>query len=151
MNNIYRKLTPNEVERAFAVKSNRSNSQKAAYWLLPDSMKRSVERDPAVAFADCQAVFFPDLFFREEKILIEIDGKYHIKRHWLDAYRDMVFAEHGFTTIRIKNEDTNVNVAFWQRVLEGLIKINSNRPRVCLYIAELQQMIEKEILSWTNI
>ena len=95
--------------------------------------------------------FFPDLLFREEKICIELDGGYHWGRIRQDTYRDETFAKHGFTTIRIKNLDTCVNVCFWQRLVEGLENINNRSPFVDTLIIELHKMIDTEIQLWTCI
>ncbi len=147
---MYRALTTKEVERAFEQKENRTKYEKRACRLLPCSMKQHVERNPAIGFEGYEA-FYPDLFFRKEKICIEIDGGYHLKRQFLDAYRDKVFREHGFIVIRIKNEDTEVDAAFWQRLLEGLEKDGADRSDLNLFKHELRQMIEEEIHSWTRI
>lgn len=151
MEEIFRDLTKLETKRASTQIDKRTKSEKVAYWLLPDCMKTNVERNPAIAFDDCRVAYFPDLFFREEKICVEIDGEYHKRRVEHDAHRDSVFAEHGYTTIRIYNEDTDVNVAFWQRLLEGMERIEIREGQVENYIKELHEMINKEIYSWTEI
>lgn len=151
MENIYRELTPNEVKLVLEQKEMRTKHEKSAYRLLPGIMKANVERNPPIAFKDCNVTFFPDLFFRKEKICIELDGGYHWKRIRQDAYRDETFAKHGFTTIRIKNCDTSVNVSFWQRLVEGLEKIDNRMPSVNGLITQLRQMIDHEIWSWTQL
>ena len=123
IDSIYRELTANEVEQAHEQKEKRTQSEKVAYRLLPWSMRQNVERNPPVAFVECKSAFFPDLFLRNEKVCIEIDGGYHCKRERQDAHRDKVFRKHGFIVIRIKNLDTCINVAFWERLLEGLTRI----------------------------
>ncbi len=150
MDSIYRALTPKEVEQAQEQKDKRTISEKVAYRLLPLSMRRYVERNQPVAFVGSKA-FFPDLLLRKEKICIEIDGGYHYKHQRQDEHRDKVFRRHGFIIIRIKNLDTGVNVAFWQRLLEGLVKEGVNRNDICSYVTELCQMIDDEIRSWTKI
>lgn len=147
---MYRDLTAEEQKQAAEQFKNRTKSEKMAYHLLPESMKETVERNPAVAFVGCNA-YYPDLFLRKAKICIEIDGGYHCRRKWYDSKRDSVFVEHGFTIIRIMNRDVYVNVAFWQRLLEGLERIKDSQPEIPLYIDELQQMIDNEIRSWTDI
>lgn len=86
-------------------------------------MRQNIERNPPIAFVGCKSAFFSDLFLRKEKICIEIDGGYHFKRQHQDVHRDDVFRKNGFVVIRIKNLDTRVNVAFWERLLEGLSKV----------------------------
>ena len=98
-NSIYRELTANEIEQAHEQKEKRTQSEKVAYRLLPWSMRQNVERNPPVAFVGCKSAFFPDLFLRNEKVCIEIDGGYHFKRERQDAHRDKMFREHGFVII----------------------------------------------------
>lgn len=151
MDNFYRELTGAEVIQAQKQKEIRTSYEREAYRLLPNSIKAKVERNPPIAFKDCNVTFFPDLFFREERICVEIDGGYHYKRIRQDTYRDEVFAMHDFINIRIKNLDTLVNVSFWQRLVEGLSKIENRTPSIDVIITELLQMIETEIKSWTMI
>lgn len=147
---MYRDLTSEEQKQAAEQFKNRTKSEMMAYLLLPERMKETVERNPAVAFVGCNA-YYPDLFLRKAKICIEIDGGYHCRRKWYDSKRDSVFEEHGFATIRIKNRDVFVNVAFWQRLLEGLERIKDSQPEIPHYINELQQMIDNETRNWTEI
>ena len=153
IDDIYRALTPKEIEQAREQKDKRTVSEKVAYRLLPWSMRQNVERNPPVAFVGCKSAFFPDLFLRNEKVCIEIDGGYHCKRERQDAHRDKVFRKHGFIVIRIKNLDTCINVAFWERLLEGLIKVEDTVSHFHLAAIkeELRRMISDEICSWTRI
>ncbi len=151
MENIYRDLTPREVKNAMWLGKTRSQSEKVAYRLLPKSMKEGIERNSVVAFANSNKLYFPDLLLRKERICIEIDGGYHIRRKEKDERRDNLFRSHGFIVIRIKNKDTQVNVAFWQRILEGLEDYEVNRKDIRPFIDELRQMIDDEIRSWTII
>lgn len=151
--NMYRELTTEEMEQALGQKDKRTQSERTAYRLLPRIMRLHVERNPAIAFEGCNVVFFPDLFFRHEKICVEIDGGYHFKRQRQDEYRDKIFKSHGFIVIRIKNRDTLVNVAFWERLLEGLNKVEDTafHPHLTIMKEELRRMISDEIRNWTNI
>ena len=135
---MYRELTPDEVKQAMGQKDKRTQSERKAYRLLTWSMRQRVERNPAIAFKDCNVAFFPDLFFRNERICIEIDGGYHFKRQRQDEYRDKIFKSHGFIVIRIKNLDTRVDVAFWQRLLEGLEKDGCDRTDIRSFVSELR-------------
>ena len=147
---MYRDLTPEEHKQAAEQFRKRTNCEKRAYHLLPESMKEKVELNPAVAFTGCNA-YYPDLFWHKAKICVEIDGGYHCRRTWYDTKRDSAFEQHGFATIRIKNRDVFVNVAFWQRLLEGLEKLHGDHPGIEQYIKELHRMIDSEIRSWTEI
>lgn len=151
MENIYRDLTPREVKNAMWLGKTRSQSEKVAYQLLPKSMKEGLERNSAVAFADSNKLYFSDLMLRKERVCIEIDGGYHEKRKKEDEDRDNLFISHGFIVIRIKNQDVNVDVAFWQRLLEGLEGFEADREEIRPFIDELRQMIDDEIRSWTII
>ena len=148
---MYRELNPAEGKRALMQPEHRTKSEVRAYRLLPKSMRSRTERNPPIAFCDCKEAYFPDLLLRKEKICIEIDGEYHKNRKEKDADCDEAFKSHGYIVIRIKNEDTEVDVAFWERLLEGLKQAGTNRRDIQPFIAELQRMIEEEISSWTII
>ncbi len=151
MDDIYRDLKPFEVKKVMWLGKIRTQSEKVAYQLLPKSMKERVERNSAVAFADSKTIYFPDLLLRKERVCIEIDGGYHKKREEKDERRDNLFISHGFIVIRIKNQDTQVDVAFWQQLLDGLEKDGANRSDIKPFTSELRQMINDEICSWTTI
>ncbi len=70
-----------------------------------------------------------------------------------DEKKDQVFDDNDYAVIRIKNEDTNVNVSFWERLIEGLSKIepNGNRAILPIYIKELKSMRDREIRLWTSL
>ena len=143
----------NEMELIIALtqEGKRTKSEKKAYHYLPKCMKRSVERNPTIAFENSNCVYFPDLFFKEEGFCVEIDGGYHNKRVRQDAHRDKVFKSNAVTTIRIKNEDLVVDVVFWQLLVAGLRKIENPVENVILFIRELDIMIAEGIKSWTQI
>lgn len=138
----YRELTPNEVARAKEQKGMRTKYERRAYRLLPACMKKCVERNPPIAFARLKTTYYPDLFFRDAKICVEIDGGYHHNRRFEDYIRDKAFKRRGFIVIRILNGDTRVDVAFWQRLLEGLEKSGTNRDDILLFINELRKTID---------
>ena len=151
MEDIYRDLKPFEVKKVMWLGKIRTQSEKVAYRLLPKSMRKNVERNSAVAFADSNTLYFPDLLLRKERVCIEIDGGYHKKRKEKDERRDNLFISHGFIVIHIKNQDTKVDVAFWQQLLDGLEKDGGNRSDINSFTSELRQMINDEICSWTTI
>ena len=138
----YRELTPDEVTRAMEQKDKRTKYERRAYSLLPACMKKCVERNPPIAFAKLKTAYYPDLLFREAKICVEIDGGYHHNRRFEDYIRDKSFERRGFTVIRILNMDTRVDVAFWQRLLEGLDQCDTSREDIHLYINELRKTID---------
>ena len=148
MENNYRDLTPFEVRKAIRLEKTRTQYEMVAYRLLPKSLRKNVERNHPVAFVGTSA-YFPDLLLRKEKICIEIDGRYHKKRYNEDRRRDEAFIKGGFIVIRIKNEDTRVKVAFWERLLEGLEGSEVDREDIKPFIDELRKMIDEEISSWT--
>lgn len=150
MENNYRDLTPFEVRKAIRLEKTRTQYEMVAYRLLPKSMRKNVERNHPVAFVGTSA-YFPDLLLRKEKICIEIDGRYHKNRYNEDRRRDEAFIKGGYIVIRIKNEDTRVNVAFWQRLLEGLEGYEVDREEIRPFIDELRKMIDDEIRSWTSL
>lgn len=147
---MYRELKPAEVKRALMQPEHRTKSEVRAYRLLPYSMRCRAERNPPIAFSDSKEAYFPDLLLRKERICIEIDGKYHKYREKKDLERDEIFKFHGFIVVRILNEDTEVDVAFWERLLEGLEKFGEHRSDIKSFIVELRQLINDEISSWTK-
>ena len=139
-------FTPKELafaERQFIC---RTKYEIKAYYLLPKSMRGAVERNPLIKIDGHNDLFFPDLLLRKDKIIIEIDGKYHnsFKQKEHDNYRDDLFAQHGYSIIRIKNEDLYFPIVYWQRLLEGLEKNNFSGPSYISYISELMNLIEIE-------
>ena len=139
-------FTPKELafaERQFIC---RTKYEIKAYYLLPKSMRGAVERNPLIKIDGHNDLFFPDLLLRKDKIIIEIDGKYHnsINQKKHDDYRDDLFAQHGYSIIRIKNEDLYFPIVYWQRLLEGLEKNNFSGPSYISYISELMNLIEIE-------
>lgn len=150
----YRELKNFEKARAKSQPQKRTIEEKWAYWYLPKSMRKYVLKNPAIAFVG-ESAYYPDLVMFEEKIIIEIDGKYHDTEDQLafDEYRDQIFCSNDFSVIRIKNEDTCVNVAFWERLIESLSKIEPLGYRSTLtgYINELKAMRDAEIRSWTSL
>ena len=139
-------FTPKELafaERQFIC---RTKYEIKAYYLLPKSMRGAVERNPLIKIDGHNDLFFPDLLLRKDKIIIEIDGKYHnsFKQKKRDHYRDDLFTKHGYSIIRIKNEDLYFPIVYWQRLLEGLEKNNFSGPSYISYISELMNLIEIE-------
>ena len=115
-------FTPKELAFAERQIFCRTKYEIKAYYLLPKSMRGAVERNPLIKFDGHNDVFFPDLLLRKDKIVIEIDGKYHnsINQKIHDHHRDDLFAQHGYSIIRIKNDDLYFPIVDWQRLLEGL-------------------------------
>jgi len=152
MINEYRELTSEELVRLSELKGKRTKSQKRAYKMLPECMRLIAEQDAPVAFVGHKA-FFPDILLRKQRICIEIDGGSHYKRVRQDMHRDTVFHNHGFTTIRIHNLDTRVDVVFWQCLLYGLDKISSSETDeiLCKMKRELESLITKEERKWIMI
>ena len=149
---MYRELTAREKQRALYYEQIHTEAETRAYKLLPKSMKEKVQSNPVVVFAGNSSLFFPDLFFARERICVEIDGGAHDRKKERDARRDKIFKDNGITVIRIKNKDTHVNVAFWQRLAEGLETYSGDEvTTVEQFKAELREMIAEEVSNWTNL
>ena len=146
----YRELTPDEVTRAIEQKGKRTKYERRAYSLLPACMKKCVEQNPPIAFARLKTAYYPDLFFRDSKICVEIDGGYHHNRRFEDYIRDKTFKRRGFIIIRILNIDTRVDVAFWQRLLEGLSQSDISRDDIRLFMNELRKTIDDVTKSYSS-
>lgn len=65
----------------------------------------------------------------------------------MDERRDKMFFDNRYHTICIQNEDTLLNVPFWQRLVRGLesICMYDKESIIVTYIEELHQMIENEV------
>ena len=151
----YRALTPQEMEYANEQLSSRTKEENTAYWYFPEKMKVRMKRNYPVAFEGYDTAYYPDFVLFDERIIIEIDGGYHNgqKQVVRDEKKDQVFDDNDFAIIRIKNEDTSVNVSFWERLIEGLsnIDLNGNRATIPMYIKELKSMRDREIQLWTSL
>ena len=72
--------------------------------------------------------FVADFYFREKRLIIELDGKYHEFQKELDNERDSILKELGITTFRIKNEELlDVNV-----VLKRIRNVLTHPPSLSL-------------------
>lgn len=115
-------------------------------------MRLVAERNVPIAFVGCKC-YFPDILFRQMKVVLEIDGDVHdeAERQQKDIERDRVFREHGYATIRIKNEDADFEVAFLERLIEGLKPLDEREHEgAATYIAMLRELtgrIYKECLN----
>lgn len=116
-----RPLTPEELRTEIKQKKQRTDYERRAYRWLPDGMKKYAERNPGVAFeGEDRFAYFPDIFFDEQRLLIEIDGGYHMGQTDEDEERDKFFRNHGYKTIHIKNADTMEELAFLEALLYRL-------------------------------
>ncbi len=140
----FRKLTPMESCREIKQKINRTDYERKAYRWLPDGMKKYAKRNPAIAFEnEDRFACYPDIFFEEQRLLIEIDGSSHLGQTDEDEERDEFFNNHGYEVVHIKNADTIVEIAFLEKLLYELRKIKNidNRVLVKEFIEELHKII----------
>ena len=109
----YRALTPQETEYAHEQLYLRTKEENMAYWYFPTTMKAGMKRNYPIAFEGCDTAYYPDFVLFDERIIIEIDGGYHNGKKQIerDEKKDQVFQNNDFAVIRIKNEDTSVNVS----------------------------------------
>ena len=49
--------------------------------------------------------YIPDFYCSREKLIVELDGKVHLKQKSKDERRDSILKSKGFKVIRIKNEE----------------------------------------------
>ena len=69
--------------------------------------------------------FIADFHCYERKLIVEVDGKIHLKRVEEDKSRDTVLSELGYTTIRFKNEEVLCN---WEKVEMKLLQYLEINP-----------------------
>ena len=68
--------------------------------------------------------FIADFHCFKKKLIVEIDGKIHLKRVEEDRNRDAILSELGYTTVRFKNEEVLNN---WKKVEVRLLQqLNKN-------------------------
>ena len=151
----YRTLSSLEQKRAEGQFSTRTTEENMAYWFFPECMRRNMKRNYPVAFEGAKCAYYPDFVLLHERIIIEIDGGYHtsLKQKTCDQKKDAIFGNNEYAIIRIKNEDTNVNVCFWERLIENLSKIEpiGNRNTLPSFIKELKAMRDHEVELWTSL
>ena len=51
--------------------------------------------------------YIPDFYCSKEKLVIELDGKIHLKNRERDQFRDSILKSKGLKVLRIKNEELN--------------------------------------------
>ncbi len=149
MINEYRELTSEELELERKQKQERTDYERRAYRLLPSGMKKYAQRNPGVGF-EGHSAYYPDLFFPEQKLCIEIDGGIHLKQGEYDESREMIFKKNGYEIIRIKNADTIEDITYWESILYQLRHINNidNRILVKPFMEELHDLINDK---WNNM
>lgn len=151
----YRELKTFELARAKGQFPSRTTEENMAYWFFPACMRDNMKRNYPIAFVGEKTAYYPDFVLFKERIIIEIDGGYHNGKRQIerDDVKDQIFNRYDFDVIRIQNEDTNVNVAFWERLIEkmSVIKLDENRKTLPFFIRELKAMREREIRLWTSL
>ena len=148
----FRDLTAKEEVRAAEQPQTRTKYEKMAYRLLPPSLKAVAEKNPEVAFYS-HAAYYPDLFFYEDKFLVEIDGFSHIDRKNQDKHRNWFFANNGYSTIRIRNHQVCNKILFWTKLEIGLLRMPKEKrtARIECAIRELDEIINTELIKETMV
>lgn len=98
--------------------------EKKFYSSLPYELKSKVERQ-SVVFANGN-LYYPDFYFRDKKLIVEIDGGYHYTPIQIarDKVRDENFKSIGITTFRIYNEDV-LDGEYMKSFITSIINFNS--------------------------
>jgi very-short-patch-repair endonuclease len=65
--------------------------------------------------------YIADFYNHEKKLIIEIDGDIHGKQKEYDKNRDRHLKAHGYTLIRIKNEEIKNNIESVINTIRNLI------------------------------
>lgn len=69
--------------------------------------------------------FIADFHCYEKKLIVEVDGKIHLKKVEEDKSRDTILSKLGYTTIRFKNDEVLNN---WQKVEVKLLQHLNTLP-----------------------
>ena len=90
----YRTLSSLEQKRAEGQFSTRTTEENMAYWFFPECMRRNMKRNYPIAFEGARCAYFPDFVLLHERIIIEIDGGYHmsLKQKTCDDKKDTRFS-----------------------------------------------------------
>ncbi len=129
---IKKTSSPNKKEskKMFHRIETRTDSERQVFSYLPECIKNEIWRNRRVSFRKC-VVFYPDFFLPDAKIVMEIDGGCHNeKRHQRkDQRKDLEFAEHGYSMLRFRNEETVDKIAFLHKLYYRLLGIEGLRNR----------------------
>lgn len=71
--------------------------------------------------------YIADFFCKELKLVIEVDGGYHLMRSDADRLRDETLKAAGYTTLRFTNDEVIYNTDAVRETLENWIKLNKRR------------------------
>jgi len=63
-----------------------------------------------------------DFYCHEKKLIIELDGKIHLKQIMYDKGRDSLLAELNLKVVRIKNEQINDDLKNTLEFIKGLLR-----------------------------
>jgi leucyl-tRNA synthetase len=66
-----------------------------------------------------------DFYCPSLKVVIEVDGGYHIKRIDADIKRDSVLLQNGFRTVRFTNDQVLNDPAYVESVILDFVKIQT--------------------------
>ena len=69
-------------------------------------------------FNDMEHFYIVDFYNSEKKLIIELDGRIHLKRKMYDRNREYVLRDLGYSIIRFKNEEI---LNYWQDVEHRLL------------------------------
>ena len=69
--------------------------------------RKFLRQHPIILYAikDHIAFYIPDFYCAKEKLVVELDGKIHLKMKERDNERDRILQDYGFKVLRIKNEE----------------------------------------------
>ncbi len=70
--------------------------------------------------------FIADFHCYERKLIVQVDGKIHLKRVEEDKSRDIILSDLGYTTLRFKNDEVLNN---WAKVEEKLLQYLKLNPQ----------------------
>ena len=95
------------IERARELRKNQTPSEKMLWEVLRNRKFHNLKfrRQWPILFGTSRDFFIADFYCSEKKVIIELDGKIHLKNRKYDEFRDEIIESFRIKVIRIKNEE----------------------------------------------
>jgi leucyl-tRNA synthetase len=92
-------------ERARWLRKNQTESEKKLWQELRNRKLAGLKFYRQHVIRYNEGIFIADFYCHEKKLVIEVDGKIHLKKKEEDSIRDDIVKEMGMKVLRFKNEE----------------------------------------------